>query len=78
MQDKKDSNKADVNFMQEMIVHHEVALMMAKEVNINGVNLEVKLLADEIIKSQASQIKQMKKWLTDRGQSEKSEAGHGM
>jgi uncharacterized protein (DUF305 family) len=50
-------------FLQGMIGHHEGALMMLKIVD-KSKNAEVKVLSEEILKSQSAEIKLMKSYLT--------------
>jgi len=53
----------DIEFVTEMIPHHQMAVMMASMLK-NGTNRpEMKKLADDIITSQTSEIEQMREWL---------------
>jgi uncharacterized protein (DUF305 family) len=53
----------DKEFLEEMIPHHQMAVMMASMLK-NGTNRpEMKQLADNIITSQTSEIDQMRTWL---------------
>ncbi len=53
----------DKEFLEEMIPHHQMAVMMASMLK-NGTNRpEMKQLADNIITSQTSEIDQMRSWL---------------
>lgn len=53
----------DKEFLQEMIPHHQMAVMMASMLK-NGTNRsEMKQLADNIISTQTSEIDQMRSWL---------------
>ena len=53
----------DRAFVEEMIPHHQMAVMMATMLK-NGTNRsEMKKLADEIIAAQNSEINQMRDWL---------------
>ncbi len=68
MQDMTDSLKGktgdefDKAFISGMIEHHEGAIAMAKDAQINGKHEEIKSLANEIIKAQDKEISQMKEW----------------
>ncbi len=53
----------DVEFVRQMIPHHEGALKMAKAIQAQDARPEVKELAKDVIKSQETEIKQMKEWL---------------
>ena len=55
----------DVEFLRQMIPHHEGALEMAKAVTAKGGRPEIKQLAEDITSAQESEIKQMRKWLAD-------------
>lgn len=53
----------DKAFLEEMIPHHQMAVMMASMLK-NGTNrAEMKQLADSIITSQSNEIDQMRQWL---------------
>ncbi|MBW4614011.1 MAG: DUF305 domain-containing protein [Desmonostoc vinosum HA7617-LM4] len=52
----------DLRFINAMIPHHEGAVTMAKDVLSKSQRPEVKNLAQEIIKSQDAEIKQMQQW----------------
>ncbi len=58
---KPDQN-FDLRFMSAMIPHHEGALAMAKDVQKKTKRPEVKKLAQNILQSQQSEIRQMKQW----------------
>lgn len=60
-------SEADVNFMQDMIVHHSQALVMSQFAPLNGASDEVQVLAARIINAQLDEIKIMQQWLLDRG-----------
>ncbi|MGJ5632302.1 DUF305 domain-containing protein [Nostoc sp. CALU 1950] len=52
----------DLRFINAMIPHHEGAVTMAKDVLSKSKRPEVKQLAQEIIKAQNTEIKQMQQW----------------
>ncbi|WP_235297623.1 DUF305 domain-containing protein [Portibacter marinus] len=51
----------DVKWMKAMIPHHSIAILTSKHAEIS--DPEVKKLADEIIKAQEKEIKEMKKMI---------------
>lgn len=53
----------DVAFAQGMIAHHQGAIAMAKTQLKFGKDLELRKLAEDIIKAQQPEIEQMQKWL---------------
>jgi uncharacterized protein (DUF305 family) len=59
---------ADVDFARGMIPHHQGAVDMAKIVIAFGKDPEIRKLAEEIVKSQESEIAFMSAWLKKRGQ----------
>jgi len=60
----------DVRFMQEMITHHQQAIDMAALVKDRTNRQEIIAVARRIDASQADEMKFMKTWLRERGQSE--------
>lgn len=52
----------DLRFIDAMILHHQGAVVMAKEVQQKSTRPEMKQLADEIIEAQAKEIAQMQQW----------------
>ena len=54
----------DDHFLNMMTSHHEGAVTMSKEAQQKAEHAEIKQLADRIIKAQAPEIEQMKKWKT--------------
>ncbi|MEH1872541.1 DUF305 domain-containing protein [Nostoc sp.] len=54
--------KFDLRFINAMIPHHEGAVTMAKDVLSKSKRPEIKQLAQEIIKAQNTEIKQMQQW----------------
>lgn len=63
--DKLKANEFDVEFVRQMIAHHEGAVSMAEAVKSQDTHAELKTLADDIIKAQSAEIDQMKKWLAE-------------
>lgn len=50
-------------FIEQMIPHHEMAVMMAEMLRASSVRGEMKTLADQIITSQSHEIDVMRGWL---------------
>ncbi|WP_379923129.1 DUF305 domain-containing protein [Erythrobacter sp. R86502] len=71
--------QADVAFMQNMILHHEQALAMAKLAKDRTNSADLLTIAGRIESSQADEIAFMKGWLADRGEplEDPKMAGHG-
>ncbi|HEV8591547.1 MAG TPA: DUF305 domain-containing protein [Pyrinomonadaceae bacterium] len=63
--DNLKANEFDVEFVRQMIPHHEGAVAMAEDLKKQEAHAELKTLADNIIKSQSAEIGQMKQWLAD-------------
>ena len=60
-------NKADQKFVQEMIPHHEQAVVMSEMVGNVEVSTETATLASEIMGAQASEIELMQGFLNEWG-----------
>jgi uncharacterized protein (DUF305 family) len=52
----------DREFIQQMIPHHQMGVMMAQMVLTGNPRSEIKNLAESIIKSQTNEINQMQQW----------------
>jgi len=52
----------DVRFIDSMIAHHEMAVMMSKQVLEGELRPEVQLMAQNIVQTQQSEINQMRAW----------------
>jgi len=61
-------SKADVEFMQGMIMHHEQAVEMTALILSHTENMDVRLLGAKISRSQSDEIKFMQRWLASRGE----------
>lgn len=59
----KTGDAFDRAFLEEMIVHHEGAVLMAQEALKSAKHQEIKNMASAIISAQTSEISQMKGWL---------------
>jgi len=60
LEDAQDFDKA---FIEEMIPHHQMAVMMAKMLEGGTEKAEMKQLAEDIITAQNKEIEQMRGWL---------------
>lgn len=58
-------NNIDSHFIEQMIPHHEDAIIMAKLAQTKAQHTEVKQLARNIIDSQSKEIEQMEEWYTN-------------
>jgi uncharacterized protein (DUF305 family) len=61
-------SRADVEFMQGMIMHHAQAVEMTALIAAHTENKELGLLGARISSSQADEIRFMKRWLAVRGE----------
>ena len=52
----------DKEFIQQMIPHHQMGVMMAQMVLARTERPEIEELARSIIRSQTNEIEQMRKW----------------
>jgi uncharacterized protein (DUF305 family) len=59
---------ADVEFMQGMIPHHAQAVIMARWTMTHGARADIKVLAERIAVAQTDEIRMMRRWLGERGQ----------
>jgi uncharacterized protein (DUF305 family) len=55
-------NAFDLEFIKQMIPHHDGAVIMAKEALQKSQKAEIKRMAEAIIRDQEREIKQMKDW----------------
>jgi uncharacterized protein (DUF305 family) len=62
-------SKADVEFMQGMIMHHSQAVEMTALIPSHTQNKELRSLGARISSSQSDEIKFMQRWLATRGES---------
>jgi len=61
-------SQADVEFMQDMIMHHAQAVEMTALIPSHAENKELRLLGARISSSQSDEIKFMRRWLAARGE----------
>ncbi len=57
-------NAYNLEFVNQMIPHHEGAVVMAKEAQTKSEHTELKTLANQIVKEQEAEIKMMQNWKT--------------
>ena len=57
-------NEFDLEFIRQMIPHHEGAIIMARELNGKTERPELRALADAVIKAQTDEITKMREWQT--------------
>lgn len=74
----KTGDALDKAFLEEMIMHHEGAVEMAKMLEQGTQRSEMKTFAQSIINAQSGEITQMKVWLQQWFGSNDPHAGHGM
>jgi uncharacterized protein (DUF305 family) len=63
------TSRADVEFMQGMIMHHEQAVEMTAMIPSHTRNKDLRALGARISSSQSDEISFMKRWLAARGES---------
>lgn len=63
----EDAKNFDKSFIEEMIPHHQMAIMMANMLKSQTQRPEMKKLAVDIITAQAKEIGEMRKWYQDWG-----------
>jgi len=61
-------SRADVEFMQGMIMHHSQAVEMTALISSHTENKNVRAIGAKISSSQADEIRMMQRWLAARGQ----------
>ncbi len=67
---------ANVQFMQDMIMHHAQAVEMTALIESHTQNKDLRTLGARISRSQSDEIEFMKRWLTARGQPESKPMMH--
>lgn len=63
----KNTSTFDKAFIEEMIPHHQMAVMMASMLKGGTIRSEMKQLADNIITSQTNEIDKMRRWYREWG-----------
>jgi uncharacterized protein (DUF305 family) len=61
------SGDADIDFMKQMLTHHQAAIDMAKVALANGKDADTKKMAQEIIAAQEKEIATIDAWLKKKG-----------
>lgn len=61
----KNATDFDKEFIEQMIPHHQMAIMMARMLEAGTNRPEMQQLAKNIIKSQSEEIQQMQDWYTN-------------
>jgi uncharacterized protein (DUF305 family) len=69
--------KADVRFMQGMIVHHAQAVEMTALVDARSGRADVRLLASRIAMAQEDEMALMRRWLENRHETAPEPGAHG-
>ena len=70
-------NDADVTFTQNMVVHHEGAVLMADLAGRTASTAEVKTLAERISAAQGPEIREMQSWLVAWGEQSAADVDMG-
>lgn len=60
------TKEAEAQFVSDMIVHHEHAVLMAKELLTFGKKTELRAMANDVIRTQSQEIAQLKGWLVSK------------
>jgi uncharacterized protein (DUF305 family) len=63
--DSLKGNDFDLEFIRQMVPHHEGAVTMAKELLAIEAHAELKTLAESIVRTQTAEVEQMKDWQKD-------------
>lgn len=63
----KSGDEFDQSFISAMTAHHDGAIEMAKQAQVNAKHSEIKTMAQEIIDAQTKEINQMKMWQSQWG-----------
>ena len=61
----KATAKFEIRFMQDMIDHHQMAVMMAEQCVAKAVHEDLRTLCQNIITTQTREIQEMQSWLRD-------------
>jgi uncharacterized protein (DUF305 family) len=63
--DSLKGNDFDLEFIRQMVPHHEGAVTMAKELLAIEAHAELKTLTESIVRTQTTEVEQMKDWQKD-------------
>lgn len=68
------ANKKDIEYAQNMIPHHQMALKMSAALNANGKDEELRKFALSVFSAQTKEIAWLKEWLKKNEAPEKGAA----
>ncbi|OGI22150.1 MAG: hypothetical protein A2808_03960 [Candidatus Moranbacteria bacterium RIFCSPHIGHO2_01_FULL_55_24] len=71
----RNASNFDESFIEEMIPHHQMAVMMANMLLVGTNRPEMKKLAEDIISAQTKEINEMRQWMKDWGYTAGNDAG---
>ncbi|HEX6258308.1 MAG TPA: DUF305 domain-containing protein [Candidatus Saccharimonadales bacterium] len=74
----KTGDDFDKAFIEEMIMHHQGAIDMARLAETRAKHSEIKQLSQDILSAQSKEIEMMRGWQTDWGYTAKPHNMHGM
>lgn len=63
----KNATDFEKEFIEQMIPHHQMAVMMANMLKVGTTRTEMKQLSENIITTQTDEINQMREWYSDWG-----------
>lgn len=63
----RNSSDFDREFIEQMIPHHQMAIMMANMLKNSTDKAEMKILTDNIVSAQTTEINQMRQWYQEWG-----------
>jgi uncharacterized protein (DUF305 family) len=63
--DELKENAFDLEFLRQMVAHHEGAIRMANHLLTHDTKAELRTVAGNIVNAQEAEIKQMREWEKD-------------